>query len=105
MALVVKNPPTSAGDTRDYGSTLVSGSSPGGGHGNPLQNSCLENPMDTGTWWVSSVHGVAELDTTEAPELHITHKCLILFHSSLLILIVVQYRILRIEAVFNNNTN
>ena len=42
-----------------------SGRSPGGGHGNPLQYSCLENPMDRGTWWVA-VHRVTELDMTEA---------------------------------------
>ena len=40
------------------------GISPGGGHGNPLQDSCLENPMDRGAWW-ATVHGVTESDTTE----------------------------------------
>ena len=51
MALVVKNPPANAGDIRDVG--LIPGSlrSPGGGHGNPLWYSCLENPMDRGAWW------------------------------------------------------
>ena len=46
VALVVKNPSASAGDIRDMGSIPRSGRSPGGGHGNPLQYSCLENPMD-----------------------------------------------------------
>ena len=46
VALVVKNPPTNAGDIRDLGSTSGSGRCPGGGHGNILQYSCLENPMD-----------------------------------------------------------
>ena len=46
---VVKNPSANAGDT---GSIPGSGRSPEGGHGNPLQYSCLENPMDRGTWWV-----------------------------------------------------
>ena len=40
----------SAGDARDMGSIPGMGSSPGGGHGNPLQYSCLENPMDRGAW-------------------------------------------------------
>ena len=48
--LVVKNLPTNAGDIRDVGSITGSGVSPGGGHGNPLQYSCLENPMDRGAW-------------------------------------------------------
>ena len=51
MELVVKNPPANAGDVRDAGSILGSGRSPGGGHGHPLQYSCLENPMDRGAWW------------------------------------------------------
>ena len=58
---VVKNPPANAGDT---GSTPGSGRSPGEGNGNPLQYSCLENPMDRGACW-ATVHGVAESDTTE----------------------------------------
>ena len=56
VALVVKNLPANATDIRDR-SVLGSGRSPGGGHGNPLQYSCLENPMDRGAWW-SRVHGV-----------------------------------------------
>ena len=50
MMLVVKNPPANAGDIRDAGSTPGSGRSPGEGNGNPLQASCLENPMDRGAW-------------------------------------------------------
>ena len=50
-ALVVKNPPANAGDVRDASLIPGSGRSPGGGHGNPLQFSCLENPMDRGAWW------------------------------------------------------
>ena len=57
--LVVKNPPPSAGDIRDLGSIPGPGRSPGGGHGNPLQCSCLENPMDRGAWRVM-VHGVTK---------------------------------------------
>ena len=48
MVLVVKNPPANAGDTRDTGSIPGLGRSPGRGHGNPLQYSCLKNLMDRG---------------------------------------------------------
>ena len=48
MMLVVKNPPANAGDIGDTGSIPGSRISLGGGHGNPLQYSCLENPMDIG---------------------------------------------------------
>ena len=54
---MVKNPPANAGDVRDVGSIPGSGRSPGGGHANPLQYSCLENPMDRGAWQ-ATVHGV-----------------------------------------------
>ena len=46
MALELKDLPANAGDVRDLSSIPGSGRSPGGGHGNPLQYSCLENPMD-----------------------------------------------------------
>ena len=48
---MVKNPSASAGDIRDMGSIRGPGRSPGGGHGNPLQYSCLEDPMDREAWW------------------------------------------------------
>jgi len=57
VALVVKNPPANAGDLRTAGLIPESGRSPGGGHGNPLQYSCLENPIDRGAWR-ATVHGV-----------------------------------------------
>ena len=62
VALLVKNPSASAGDIRDTGSIPRSGGSPGGGHGNPLQSSCLENPMDRGAWW-ATVHRVVKSRT------------------------------------------
>ena len=51
-----------AGDIRDAGSILGSGRSPGKGNSNPLQYSCLENPMDRGAWW-ATVHGVPKSHT------------------------------------------
>ena len=65
MALVVKNPPANAGDTRDMGSIPGLGRSPGGGHGNPLWYFFLENPMDRGAWR-ATVHGVRKSWTLES---------------------------------------
>ena len=59
---VMKNPPANAGDVRDVSSIPGSGRSPGGGDGNPLQYSCLENFMDRGAWWVT-FHGIAKSQT------------------------------------------
>ena len=66
MAQLIKNLLANARDVRDVGFTVPgSGRSPGGGHSNPLQCSCLENPMDGGAWW-AAVHGVTkEPDVTE----------------------------------------
>jgi len=63
---VVKNLPTIAGDIRDMGSIPGLGRSPGGGHRNSLQYSCLENPMERGAWGGYSPWGHKELDMTEA---------------------------------------
>ena len=57
MALGVKNAPANAGDVRDSDSIPGSGRSPGVENGNPLQYSCLGNPMGRGAWW-AIVHGV-----------------------------------------------
>ena len=62
VALVVKSLLATAGDARDAGLIPGSGRSPGGGHGNPLQYSCLENPMDRGAWW-ATVHRVVKSRT------------------------------------------
>ena len=59
---MVKNLPANAGDTRDAGLIPAFGRSPGGGDGNPLQYSCLENPTDRGAWR-AAVHGVAKSRT------------------------------------------
>ena len=63
MAQQVENPPANAGETGDAGSIPRLGGSSGQGNGNPLQYSCLGNPVDRGGWR-ATVHGVAELDTT-----------------------------------------
>ena len=59
---MVKNQPANIGDKRDMGSIPGSGRSPGGGHGNPLWYTCLENPMDRGAWQ-TIVHRVAKSQT------------------------------------------
>ena len=59
VALVVKNPLANAGDMRNMGSVPESGRFPGGGHGNPLQYSYLENPMYKRSWQ-AIVHRVAK---------------------------------------------
>ena len=60
VAQLVKNLPANAGDARDAGLIPESGRSPGGGHGNTLQASCLENPMDRGAWRATP-HGVTRV--------------------------------------------
>ena len=59
---MVKHPPANAGDIRDTGSISGSGKSLGGGHDNPVQYSCLENPMDRGAWQ-ATVHEIAKSQT------------------------------------------
>ena len=77
MALVVKNLPTNAEDTRDAGSIPGLGRSLGEGHGNPLQYSCLEDPMGRGAWQ-AMVHGVSESDMTGALSTEIRESSLLL---------------------------
>ena len=62
VAQVVKNPLANAGDTENVGSIPGAAGSPGRGHCNPPQYSCLENPMDRGAWW-AIVHGAAKSQT------------------------------------------
>ena len=83
---VFKNPPANAGDIRDTGSIPGLGRSSGGGNGNPLQYSCLENPMDRGAWW-AMVHRIAkswtqlkQLSTHTHPYPHShTHICVYIY--------------------------
>ena len=71
---MVKSPPANAGDLRDTGLIPASGRSPGGGHGNPLLYSCLENPMDRGAELQrATVRRIAESDKTEATYHASTH--------------------------------
>ena len=71
LSLMVKNPPANAGDIRDVRSSPGLGRSPGGGHGNPLQYCCLENPMDRPSDPMdcsppgSSVHGILQAKILE----------------------------------------
>ena len=69
---VVENPPVRAGDIGVSGSSPGLGRSPGEGTGNPLQYSCLKNPIDRGAWQVA-VHGVTESDATST---HIYFMCI-----------------------------
>ena len=73
VGLLVKNLPANAGDVRDTGLVPGLGRSPEDGNGNPLQHSCLGNPMDRGAWW-APVHmvaknqtGLSQLSMTEPP--------------------------------------
>ena len=65
VALVVKNLPANVGDIRDEGLILGLGKSPGGGHLNSLQYSCLESPKDRGAWWATVPGGCKESGLTE----------------------------------------
>ena len=66
VALVVKSPLANAGDVRDAGSIPGLGRSPGGGHGNPLQYACLENPQGQRSLEDYSPRDLKEVETTEA---------------------------------------
>ena len=70
---MVKNLPDNAGDVIDEGSTPESGRSPGGGHGNALQYSCLDNPMDKGAWQ-ATVRRVTK-SQTQLKQLSTAHMC------------------------------
>ena len=84
---VVKSPPASAGDTRGVGSIPGWERCPGGGNGNPVQYSCLGNPINRGDWW-APVYGVAESDSTMQLS---THTMLALKVSWKVILCLLRY--------------
>ena len=73
VALVIKNLPANAGHERDMVSIPGLGKSPGEGHGNTLQCSCLENSMDRGARWGTVHRAAKELDTTE--QVTLSHIC------------------------------
>ena len=76
VVLLVKNPHVNAGNIRDVGLIPGSGRSSGGGHGNPLHYSCLENPMHRGAWW-ATVHRIAK--SQMQLKVFSTHTCIHLF--------------------------
>ena len=69
---MVRNPPANAGDIREAGVIPASGISPGGGTGNALKYSCLENSMDRAAWWAVVRGGHKDLDMTEVT---LAHTC------------------------------
>ena len=73
-----KEPVCNAGDIRDLGLIPRLGRSPGGGHGSPLQYSCLENPMDRGEWW-DTVHKITK-SQTQLSDLTHTHVYLYVYY-------------------------
>ena len=82
MALVVKNLPANGGDQGSVGSIPGLERSPGGGHGNPLQYSCLENPMDRGAWQ-TTVHRLQSWTRVKRLSMHIIYPLsflCVLFH-------------------------
>ena len=73
VVLVVKNLPANAGDVRDSGLNPGLGRSPGGGHGNALQYSCLENPMDRGVWQATAHRVIGSQTRLKRLSMHTHH--------------------------------
>ena len=96
-ALVVQNLPASAGDV---GWTPGSGRSPGEGHGNPLQYSCLENPMDRGAWRVHTVHRAAKSCTWWSDLAHQVHGFQIYMHWLVQLVQLAAWRLLSYKWLF-----
>ena len=70
---MVKNQPANAGDSRDGSLIPGLGRSPGGGHGNPLQYSCLENPIDGGAWQAIQFIGSQRVRHDRSDLEHVEH--------------------------------
>ena len=77
---MVKNPPANAGDITDVGLIPELGRSPGEGHGNPLQHSCLENPMDRGAWRATVHTGTKSQTQLKRPSLQASGYSYIKFY-------------------------
>ena len=88
VVLIVKNLPANAGDIRDACSIPGLGRSPGEGNGNPLQYSCLENPMDRGAWWATDC-GVTK-SQIQLKQLSMHTQCLIIWIIPLLICVFIH---------------
>ena len=80
VVLMVKNPPANAGDITDVGLIPELGRSPGEGHGNPLQHSCLENPMDRGAWRATVHTGTKSQTQLKQPSLQASGYSYIKFY-------------------------
>ena len=94
---VVKNLPASEGDKRDVSSSPGCGRSPGEGNGNPLQWSCLENPMDRGAWW-ATVRRVAKSWTQQsdwALTQHVSRKWIsrVVWGTLILFILVIEWQV------------
>ena len=87
-AIVVKNPPANAGDTRDAGLIPGSGRSPGVGNGNPVQYSCLGNPMDRGAW---QVPGVTKSQTRLSNWALTSSKCVQMMNTALYVCLSLSF--------------
>ena len=87
---LIKNSPTNAGDLRDTVSIPGLGRSPGEGHGNPLQFSCLENPLDKGACWATSMHSQGQTQLKQLTTLHTHLTC----NTSVLICVVLVLKTL-----------
>ena len=90
VTLVVKNSLANAGDLRDTVSIPGLGRSPGEGHGNPLQFSCLENPLDKGACWATSMHSQGQTRLKQLTTLHTHLTC----NTSVLICVVLVLKTL-----------
>ena len=85
VVIMVKNPPANAGDTRDAGSIPRLGRFPGGEHGNPLQSSYLENPINRGAWQAVQPSGVQRVghNWSNLAYMHKKEMCLIISNENL----------------------